>query len=140
MHINNKKYEFNLSNINVKAKCQLKLGYIDKNILSKKDKIFDNSKNFNGIIGTVMQFSNIFDDKNFIENLYKMKGKYDMILLMDKNANFNHYHYYEDNQYFIDDDIYLAKKYFIDILKKINENFQYSLCPMAIINNNTLKD
>ena len=136
VHINNKKYEFNLSNINVKAKCQLKLGYIDKNILSKKDKIFDNSKNFNGIIGTVMQFSNIFDDKNFIENLYKMKGKYDMILLMDKNANFNHYHYYEDNQYFIDDDIYLAKKYFIDILKKINENFQYSLCPMAIINNN----
>ena len=137
VHINNKKYEFYLNNINVKANCQLKLGYIEKDILSKKDKIFleSETKNFNGIIGTVIQFSNIFDDKNFIENLYRLKGKYDMILLVDKKANFNHYHNYEDNRFFFDDDINIAKKYFIDISKKISENFQYSLCPIAIINN-----
>ena len=135
VHINKIKYEFYLNNINFKSKCLLKLGYIDKNNLSKKDKIFLNSKNFNGIIGTVIQFSNIFDDKNFIENLYKMKGRYDMILLLDKNSNFNHYHYYERNQFFLEDDNNIIKNYFIDISKKICENFQYSICPMAMINN-----
>ena len=135
VHVNNKKYEFYLGNINTKAKCLIKLGYIDKNMLYKKDKIFLDSQNFNGIIGTVMQFSNIFDDKNFIPNFFKMKGRYDMILFLNKNVNFEHYYYYEDNKHFLDEDIDTANKYFIDISKKISDNFQYSICPMAMINN-----
>ena len=62
-----------------------------------------------------MQFSNIFDDKNFIPNFYKMKGRYDMILFFNKNVNFDHYYYYEDNKHFLDEDIDIANKYFIDI-------------------------
>ena len=135
VHINNQKYEFYLNNLNNKSKCLLKIGYIDKNNLSRKDKIFLKSQNYNGIIGTIIQFSNIFDDKNFIQNLFKMKGRYDLILLLDKKANFSNYYNYENNQYFLDDDINNAKKYFIDISKKITQNFQYSICPLAIINN-----
>ena len=135
ININDKKYEISFSNINTKDKCKIKIGYLTKNNLSENDKIFQNSKNFKGIIGPIIQYSNIFDDKNFVSNIMKLKGKYDIILLINKNINLDYNYIYEGSQYFLDEEIVKAIKYFSEFSYKINEYFQYSICPLSIINN-----
>ena len=135
LYINNKKFEITSGNINDKAICSLQIGYLSHNKNSKNNHLFENVRNFKGIIGPIIQFSNIFDDKNFIHNIFKLKGKYDLILLADKNINLDNYHDYEEYQKDSDSQINEALNYFIGISKKINEDFQYSICPLSIINN-----
>ena len=135
IYVNDSKYEVPLGNINHKAKCTLKIGYLTKTLISNNNKIFKNVNNFIGIMGPIIQFSCIFDEKNFIQNILNLKGNYDLILLMNKNANLNYNHDYEEFQYFSDNDINVAKKYFSEYTKKINEEFLLSICPISMINN-----
>ena len=135
IYINESKYEMPLGNINHKAKCTLKIGYFTKNLKSNNNKIFKNANNFIGTMGPIIQFSCIFDEKNFIQNILSLKGNYDLILLMNKNANLNYNHDYEEFQYFSDNDINVANKYFSEYVKKISEEFQFSICPISMINN-----
>ena len=135
IHINNKKFEITSGNINDKAICSLQIGYLSNNKNSDDNHLFKNVSNFNGFIGPIIQFSNIFDEKNFIPNIYKLKGKYDLILLADKNINLDNYYNYEEYQKYSDSEVDEALKYFIEISKKINEEFQYSICPLSMINN-----
>ena len=58
-----------------------------------------------------------------------------MILLADKNINLDNYHNYEEYQKDSVSQINEALNYFIGLSKKINEDFQYSICPLSIINN-----
>jgi len=135
ININEAKYEVPLGNINHKAKCALKIGYLTKQVLSNNNAIFKNVSNFIGIMGPILQFSCIFDEKNFISNIFSLKGNYDLILFLNKRANLNYGYDYEEFQYFSDNDIICAKKYFSDFSKKISEEFQFSICPISMINN-----
>ena len=135
ININEAKYEVPLGNINHKAKCALKIGYLTKQVLSNNNAIFKNVSNFIGIMGPILQFSCIFDEKNFISNILSLKGNYDLILFLNKRANLNYGYDYEEFQYFSDNDIICAKKYFSDFSKKISEEFQFSICPISMINN-----
>ena len=134
IYINNKKaLEFSSGAINIKENCSLQIGYLSINKTSKNS-IFNNINNFNGIIGPILQFSNIFDDKNFISNIFKLKGNYDLILLMNNMVNFDNYFKYETNKYFSDYEINSLKNYFSELSSKINKDLQYSICPLSIIN------
>ena len=133
IYINDKKYDIISGNINEKSLCSLQIGYLSHKKTSKN--LFKDIKNFNGIIGPIIQFSNIFEDKNFIPNVLKLKDKYDLILLMNKNVNLDYYYNYEEYQYYPNSEMESAKNYFIELSKKIDEDFQYSICPLSIINN-----
>ena len=136
IYVGEQKFGFSIGNIDNKGECSIKIGYLPTDIISINNKIFKETKNFKGKMGSIMQFSTIFEDKTFIPNLMKLKGKYDLILLMNKNANLEHYYKYEEYQTFSEDVINKIKDYFSDYSKKINEDFQYSICPMSLINNN----
>ena len=136
IYCDGQKHETSVSNINYKSICFLDIGYISEKVLVK-NKIFNNAKNFIGLIGPIIQFSNIFDDKNFIQNIFDLKGKYEMILLMNKNINLDYFYDYEKYQNYSETDIIYLKDYFSDLSKKISDDFQFSLCPLSIINNPT---
>ena len=117
-------------------KLFLQILIIKPNVLLKLNKkLFQNVKLYKGIIGPIIQFSTIFDDKNFINNIMKLKGRYDLLLLLtNKNVNLNYNYIYEEYKYFSLNEFNELKKYFIDLSKKINDDFQYSICPTSLIN------
>ena len=133
IYINDKIYEKNSNNINDKSLCSLQIGYLSQKKTSKK--VFKNIRHFNGIIGPIIQFSNVYEDKDFIPNVLKLKGKYDLILLLNKNVNLDDYSKYDEYQYSYNSEIESAKNYFIGFSKKFEDDFQYSICPMSMINN-----
>ena len=130
-----KSHEFNTGNINNKAICSLQIGYLSLKNATNTDKVFTNIEKFQGIIGPIIQFSNIFEDKNFIPNVFNLKGKYNLMLLMDNTVNLDYYDYYEEYHSSVEISFSSVKKYFIEISDKLNKNFQYSICPESIINN-----
>ena len=134
IYINGKSY-FYPAVINHKVKCSLKIGYLPNNESLARNKIFKNAKKFVGIMGPIIQFSCVFEEKNFIPNLFSLKGNYDLILLINKITNFDYVLNYEEYQYYQEKDIYKIKYYFLDFAKKINEDFLFSICPKSIINN-----
>ena len=133
--INGKKKEITSGNINYKAKCSLKIGFIPEEVKNINSILFKNIRYFDGIIGPIIQFSTTFDDKNFIENVLKLKRNYDILLLMNNNTNFDYCYNYEEYLSYLTYDINSAKYYFNGISKKISEDFQYSICPISMINN-----
>ena len=134
--INNSKYEISGSINNHKTLCSINIGNFPS---PNENGIFKNVENFKGIMGPIIQFSTTFEDKNFIPNIQKLKGYYDLMLIMNKKAMLDFNFNFESCEYFRDKNINSAKNYFIEISKKITDDFQYSICPLSMINNhNTL--
>ena len=137
ININGKKKEIGSCNINCRSKSTLKIGYIPNEILIHNN-IFNNlSKNIshlNGIIGPIIFFNNILDEKDFAINLLKLKGRYDSILFLNNESSFVYYFYYEEYKLYYDKEFILAQEYFIKLSKKINEDCLFTICPLSMFN------
>ena len=136
IYLNGNKKEFNSININYKFKSSLKIGYIPKDIL-EYNKIFQllpNISHFNGIIGTLIFFNNILDEKDFANNIFKLKGRYDEILLLNNDKNIDYYFNYEEYNSFFDNEYIKAKNYFMKLSKKIDEECYFTICPLSMLN------
>ena len=137
ININGKKKEISSCNINCKSKSSLKIGYIPSEILIHNN-IFNNfSKNishFNGIMGPIIFFNNILDEKDFAINLLKLKGRYDSILFLNHESNFVYYFYYEEYKLYYDTEFITAQEYFIKLSKKIDEECLFTICPLSMFN------
>ena len=111
-----------LGNINHKAKCALKIGYLTKQVLSNNNAIFKNVSNFIGIMGPILQFSCIFDEKNFISNILSLKGNY--YLITDIN-----YRYIQKTQHCYNLSSYASSAigFYPEKEKNIEEAFKYGI-------------
>ena len=131
--INEKKYDFSLDNNNNKSNCYLRIGYLPNNKYGSYNEIFKNVKHFVGIMGPIIQFSNVFADTNFISNILNLKGNYASFLSGDKTINFDHY--FEEFKYFPDIENLQNKNNFKELSETIRKNFNFSICPLSMLNN-----
>jgi len=132
--VNGVKKEINSCNINYKSKLSVKLGYIPQEIIITNN-LFKCISNFSGVIGPVLFFNNILDEKDFGSNIFKLKGRYDSILFLNKNNNLDNYFFYEKNELNDEKDFNEAINYFKKISKKIDEDCLFTICPLSMINN-----
>ena len=131
--INGNKKEISSININPKLKTSVKVGFLPKEVITYKS--LTNVSNFNGIIGPIIFFNSIIDDKEFATNIFKLKGKYDSILLFNSNINLINYFYYEPYDYHFDKEFIDGQNYFKKISKTIDDECFFTLCPISMINN-----
>lgn len=131
--INGNKKEINSININPKLKTSVKVGYLPKEVITYKS--LTNVSNFNGIIGPIIFFNSIIDDKEFVSNIFKLKGKYESILFFNNNNNLNYYFYYEPYNYHFDKELIDGQNYFNKISKTIDDECFFTLCPISMLNN-----
>ena len=131
--LNSKKIEINSININYKSKSSLKIGFLP-NELIMNNSLFKNESHFNGIIGPIIFFNNILDEKDFASNILKLKGKYDTILFLNHNNNIDDYFYYEEYKIYSNKEFLLAQEYFKKLSKKIDEECLFTICPLSILN------
>ena len=128
---NNEKKEVieynNINNINNILISSIKIGHIPNELLINN---FKNASNFKGIIGLIIFFKNIIDEQ-FATDILKLKGRYEYILLFNKDNNFENYNYYEESNFYYVLGL-IKQKYF---LKKIDELCLFTICPLSIINN-----
>ena len=132
--INGIKKEINSCNINYKSKLSVKLGHIPKEIIMHNN-LFKSISSFRGVLGPIIFFNNILDEKDFASNIFKLKWRYDNILFLNKNNNLDNYFFYEKNDLNDEKDFTEAIKYFTKISKKINEECLFTICPLSMINN-----
>ena len=136
--LNGNKKEITPININYKSKSSLKIGYIPNEVIIQNN-IFNNNSikniyHFNGIIGPVIGFNNILDEKDFIPNIVKLKGRYDSILFLNNNNDIENYYYYEDYKFYNDKEFTEAEEYFMKLSKKIDEECLFTICPLSMLN------
>ena len=131
--INGNKKEINSININPKLKTSVKVGYLPKEVITYKS--LTNVSNFNGIIGPIIFFNSIIDDKEFVSNIFKLKGKYESILFFNNNNNLNYYFYYEPYNYHFDKELIDGQNYFNKISKTIDDECFFTFCPISMLNN-----
>ena len=131
--INGNKKEINSCNISYKLKSSLKVGYISNDVLVGNN-LFQNISNFKGIIGPIIFFNNILDEKDFVTNILKLKGRYDSILFLNKLNNVINYFYYEEYKLFYDNEFLICQEYFFKLSKKIDEEYNFTLHPLSMIN------
>lgn len=131
--INGNKKEINSFNINPKLKTSVKVGYLPKEVITHTS--LTNISNFNGIIGPIIFFNSIIDEKEFAANIFKLKGRYDSILFFNNNNNLMNYFYYEPYHLFYDKEFLDGQNYFIKIAKTIDDECFFTLCPISMINN-----
>ena len=132
--INGIKKEINSCNINYKSKLSVKLGHIPKEIIMHNN-LFKSISSFRGVLGPIIFFNNILDEKDFASNIFKLKWRYDNILFLNKNNNLDNYFFYEKNDLNDEKDFTEAIKYFTKISKKINEECLFTICPLSMLNN-----
>ena len=113
-------------------KTSLKIGYIPRNIINNNP-LFPPIKNFNGIIGPIIYLSNMIDEKDFVLNLCKLKGRYESILYLNPDINLNYYFRYEKQDFF-DENYKIAQDYFMKIYKKIDEVYLFNISPLSMLN------
>ena len=131
--VNGVKKEINSCNINYKSKISVKLAFIPKDVIMHNN-LFKDATNFNGIIGPILFFNNILDEKEFGSKILALKGRYDILLFLNKNNNLDNYFLYEKNELNDEKDFKEAIKYFQKISKKIDEECLFTLCPLSMIN------
>ena len=131
--VNGVKKEINSCNINYKSKLSVKLGYIPKDIIMLNN-LFKNISNFSGVMGPILFFKNIIDEKDFLLNIFKLKGRYDNILFLNKNNNLDNYFFYEKNELNDEKEFKEAINYFQKISKKIDEECLFTICPLSMLN------
>ena len=131
--LNGNKKELNTCNINYKSKSSLKIGYIPNELIINNN-IFQKVSNFNGIIGPVIFFNNILDEKDFTSNINKLKGRYECILFINNNNNIVNYFYYEECKLYYDNEFNKAIEYFMKLSKKIDEECLFTICPLSMLN------
>jgi hypothetical protein len=98
-------------------------------LLNKKPEYKDFTNNFIGIIGPIIFFNNKIDEEGFIDNVFKLKGCYDILLNLNSyTLIYNDIDNEEINS--IEDDL---KNYFFNISKKIDDNILFIISPISII-------
>ena len=120
--------EINLRKIKCKDNTIVNIGYISEKI--NKNKEYNSSSNYIGIIGPILFLNNIIDDKDFISNVFKLQGFYDILL----NLNANTFIYNDIDNHDINSLNNHIKNYFINISKIIEENLLFILTPLSLIN------
>ena len=115
-----------------KCRTSLKIGYIPDNVLNKNPLLFP-MKNLNGIIGPIIYLHNIIEEKDFITNLFRLKGRYENILYLNPDINLKNYFRYESEDFF-DMNYGIAQEYFMKICKKIDEEYLFTISPLSILN------
>ena len=133
IYINEKKCDFSLEINNDISNCYLKVGYLPNNIPGNNNELFKNTKRFVGIMGPIIQYSNAFDDNDFISSILNLKGNYASFLSGNKAINLDHY--FEEFKYFPDNETFQNKNIYKDYSMKIRDDFEFSLCPLSILNN-----
>ena len=133
IYINEKKCDFSIEINNVKSNCCLKIGYLPSNYLEKNNELFKNIKRFVGIMGPIIQYSNAFDNNDFIMSILNLKGNYASFLSGNKTIELDHY--FEEFKYFTGNDIVENKNNYKDYSMKLRESFEFSLCPLSMLNN-----
>ena len=131
--INGEKKDINSINMNPKFKTSVKVGYLPKEVITYKS--LTNISNFNGIIGPIIFLNSTIDDKEFVPNIFKLKGRYDSILLFNNNNNLSNYFYYDPYNCQYDMEFIDGQNYFMKISKNIDEECFFTLCPISMINN-----
>ena len=129
--INEEKKEITSYKINNNSKISIEIGYIKNEALINKLKNFTN---FKGIIGPILFFNNIKEEKDFVTNILKLKGRYEYILLFNNENDLKNYNYYEECNFDDDPEFIKAHEYFSKISKKIEEVCLFTICPLSIIN------
>ena len=119
----------NLGKIKYKQNTFVNIGYISEKI-NQKDEYKDFSNNYIGVIGTILFFNTIMEDKDFISNIFKLKNKYDIILNINSNTFVYNDAYNQDINSLNEE----TKKYFLTNSKIIDENILFYLSPLSIIN------
>lgn len=130
MNINGEETKvINSGKIKSKNNTIVNIGYImEKN--NKKADYKNYTNNYIGIIGLILFFNKILEEKDFISNIFELQGFYDLLI----NINSNTFIYNEIYNQEINSLNKGVKEYFINISKKINENILFILSPISLIN------
>jgi len=108
--------------------ANINIGFVSEKI-NKKPEYKDFTNNFIGIIGPIIFFSNKIDEEGFIDNVFKLKGCYDILLNINSyTLIYNDVNNEEINS--IKDEL---KNYFFNISKKIDDNILFIISPISII-------
>ena len=119
----------NSGKIKSKNNTIVNIGYIMEKINKKADyKNYTN--NYIGIIGPILFFNKILEEKDFISNIFELQGFYDLLININSNT-FIYNDIYNQEINSLNKDI---KEYFINISKKITENILFILSPISLIN------
>ena len=111
------------------------IGYISEKI-NKKNEYENCTCNYIGIIGPILFFNKIIDDKDFINNIFKLKKHYDILLNLNSKTFIYNDTYNQDINSLNDDII----NYFISRSKIIDEKILFYLNPISIINDYQIKN
>ena len=117
-----------LSKIKNRHNTIVNIGYISEGI-NKKSEYKDNTSNYVGIIGPILFFNKIINDKDFINNIFKLQGFYDLLIYINSSTHiYNDIYNQEINS--LNKDI---KDYFINISQTINEKILFILSPISLL-------
>ena len=111
-----------------RSNANINIGFISEKI-NKKPEYKDFTNNFIGIIGPIIFFNNKIEEEGFIDNVFKLKDCYDILLHLNSyTLIYNDINNEEINS--IKDDL---KNYFFNISKKIDDNILFIISPISII-------
>jgi len=111
-----------------RSNANINIGFVSEKIHNKPE-YKDFTNNFIGIIGPIIFFNNKFEEEGFIDNVFKLKGCYDILLNLNSyTLIYNDIINEEINS--IKDDL---KNYFFNISKKIDDNILFIISPISII-------
>ena len=111
-----------------RSNANINIGFVSENI-SKKPEYKDFTNNFIGIIGPIITFKDKIEEEGFIDNVFKLKGRYDIFLNLNSYTSIYNDAYNEEINS-IENDL---KNYFFNISKKIDDNLLFIISPISII-------
>ena len=136
IYINNEEAKLiNYGKIKYKQITNVAIGYLPDDLIIK-NQFKDFLSNYYGIIGPILFFNKIFEDQEFIINLFKLNGSYDILVNLNDNT-FNYNDAYKQEINLINPNII---NYFFSISKKLDESFLFNISPLSIINDYKIKD
>ena len=115
--------------IKYKHNTIINIGFISEKI-NKKNEYKDCTSNYIGIMGPILIFNKIIDDKDFINNIFKLKKHYDILI----NLNSKTFIYNDTYNQYINSLNEDTINYFKNRLKIIEEKYLFYLSPISLIN------
>ena len=124
----------NLGRIKYKQNSIIHIGHIPEKI-NKKNEYKDSTSNYIGIIGPILFFNHLIEEKDFYQNIFKLQGFYDDLININPNIFiYNDIFNHELNS--LKDE---TKNYFMSISKKIEEYLLFNFSPMSLVNDYQIK-